>query len=402
VTATVHHDSGQLDRGFQPTGVARLVDVHSFVFWVYAVVVCWCGIHLFSDIAGSPQVQVSPANSWMALVQWAIYALVFLAVVYHHQLFVRRSPWVTASAFVWGGLVATWFAARANEALQDIFTHWFGPGVNERWGTALSAATNEETLKALGLVTLALLPLALVRTTLDGWFYGMMIGLGFQVVEDYIFTVNQAADLTGVFAFLIQRGFISGLFAHAVYTGIAGLGVGFFVARTDRTLFVRVSVAVSLFLAAWTMHLLWDLPQLSEWLGSGSGALVGTVLIKGLPALAIMLVVLRWGRQHERVVWAAFVAEHIDPTAISTDEVEHLLSRRDRRAAARAVARTRGRASGQLQERLQWAQLRYVQHVREEGFASDRAVTSRRAIDALRAALAEFDSVPVSSPGDGV
>ncbi len=364
-----------------PLGRAHLIDTQSFVFWVFAVVVVYSGIHLFSSISHNQGVQAFPANNWLALVQWTLYGGVFLGVVYSHQLFVRRSAWVTVGALAWGGVAATWFASQANASLQDIFSHWFALDFNERWGVALSAATIEELLKTLGLVVLALLPLAKVRSTLDGWFYGMMIGLGFQVFEDYLYTVSQSGDLTQVFQFLIQRGFFTGLWAHAIYTGIVGVGVGYFVSRKDRSFLVRLGVAVGLFAVAWFFHFIWDAPLLNDWLGDSRGAFLATVLIKGLPALGIMLLVLRWGRNHERTVWAKFVRDHISRDLVSDADTEALLSRRSRRTAQKSAKKSGGHHAAEKQRQLQRAQLTYVQTVSEEGAQSLRA---REAADLIR------------------
>jgi RsiW-degrading membrane proteinase PrsW (M82 family) len=368
----------------QAVGRAHLVDTQSFVFWVFAVAVVYSGIHLFSNITSSPVLQVNPAVGWWALILWSLYAIAFLAIIYHHQLFVRRSAWVTVGALLWGGVVATWFAVKANAAMEDLFDHWFAADFNDRWGTAIAAATNEELLKTLGIVVLLLLPLARVRSTLDGWFYGCMIGLGFQVVEDYIYTTAEAGDLGGVWEFVLQRGFIAGLWAHAVYSGIIGAGVGYLVTRKDQPLAKRILIAVGLFAVVWFFHFAWDAPYLNERFGESTGGFLAVVLIKGLPALLTLLLVVRWGRDHERKVWTAFVDGTIDPDIVSEQEAADLLSRRSRRAARRRAGHEGGRRAGHLRKRLQLAQLRYVQDVQETGADSTHAKQGAELIRQIR------------------
>lgn len=77
---------------------------------------------------------------------------------------------------------------------------------------------NEESLKLLGVAALFLLPRARLVSALDGLFRGAVLGLGFLVVEDYIYTVQQSAGVGDVVGFLVSRGFVAGLFAHASYT----------------------------------------------------------------------------------------------------------------------------------------------------------------------------------------
>lgn len=372
----------------RPTGRPTIVDSRSLVFWLLVVVIGYSAIHVFDAVTSSPILEVNPAIGWLALVLWGLYAVGFLLIVYYHQLFVRRSPWITLAAFLWGGLVATWFAGKANAAVQDMFDHWFALDFNDRWGVAISAATNEESLKLLGVVVLVLLPLAAVRSTLDGWFYGMMVGLGFQVFEDYLYTIQQSGDLSDVVGFLWVRGFVAGLWAHAVYTGIVGAGIGYFVSRRDRSWVERLGVAIGLFATAWFLHFFWDTPFLNESLGDSTAASFASVLIKGIPALVIFLLVVRWGRNQERKVWSEFVGSSIDRELVSVADAEALLDRKGRRRARKEVREAKGRRAGRLQKHLQYAQLRYIQSVSEEGAESAHAVSDAGEIRELRAAIA--------------
>jgi protease PrsW len=367
-----------------PSGRARLVDTQSFVFWVFAVVAAYSGIHLFSAITANPTVVALPAISWMSLVVWTLYGVAFAAFVYHHQLFVRRAASVTIGALLWGGVVATWFSAQGNAAMQDTFDQWFDLGFNDRWGVAISAATNEELLKTLGLVVLVLLPMTRLRNTLDGWFYGVMIGLGFQVVEDFIFTVNQSTTLDQVVSFFIQRGFFAGLWAHAVYSGIVGIGVGYFVSRKDRSLANRLGVVIGTFVITWLFHFLWDAQFMNDWLSDLPAPFLMTILMKGVPALVTMLLLLRWTREQERPVWVQLVKKTADPTLVSEAHAAALLSRRTRRAARKAARATGGRHAAHAEERLQRAQLSYVQCLSEEGPLSERATQAAQLVRDLR------------------
>ncbi len=355
----------------EPSGRPQLVDTQSLVFWLFAGAVVFSGVHLYHWVTDNPL--LVPAVAWLALVQWAFYATIFLVVVYRHQLFVKRPLSLTFAALAWGGLVALWFAIEADQALEDIFTQVISPEWNAEWGLAVAGATNEEILKALGLVVLVLLPLVRVRSTLDGWYYGMMVGLGFQVVEDYTYTVGQSTTTNDVIGFLFLRGVVAGLWAHAVYTGLVGFGIGYLVTRRDRPMAARIGVAVGLFAFAWTMHFLWDSPILVDWGSSSNLAFYSTILLKGAPALVVLLLILRWGRHHERTVWSTFVEDSIDPSLVPVDDRAALLDQRGRRAARRAARASGGRIAGRVQKRLQQVQLRYVQSVMEDGADSDRA-----------------------------
>jgi RsiW-degrading membrane proteinase PrsW (M82 family) len=371
-----------------PTGRPTFFDLQSFVFWVFAAVVVYAGVHVYSSITSAPILAVKPGIGWLALVLWGLYGAAFLAIVYTHQLFVRRSPLITVAALLWGAFAGTWFASNANAALEDVFSHWFGIGFNDRWGTAIAAATNEESLKLLGLVALVLLPLAGVRSVLDGFYYGAMIGLGFQVVEDYTYTIQNSASNADVVGFIFTRGFVGGIWSHAIYTGIAGAGVGYLVARRDKPWLTRIGVAVGLFAVAWGFHFLWDTPFLNDWVGDSFGSQLLAFALKGAPALITLLVILRWGRNQERRVWSEFVDGNVDRELISEAEARALLDRKSRKAARKEVREAKGRKAGRLQKHLQYAQLRYAQSVAEEGAESSQAAKNAGKIRELRSLIA--------------
>lgn len=368
-----------------PTGRPRIFDAESFVFWVLVVVLAFGAIHTYNLLTDNGTLfTVNPSIAWLGLVLWSLYAIAFLAFVYYHQLFVRRSPWITLVAFAWGGLVATYFASEANNALDDLWTHWYSSDFTSNWGSAISAATNEETLKTLGLVVLVLLPLARVRSTLDGWFYGMMVGLGFQVVEDYLYTTQNAGDIGAALDYFWGRGLVGGLWSHAVFTGIVGGGIGFLVSRRDRSWPIRIGAAVGAFAIAWVIHFLFDASALNNWITDDFLA----TLVKGVPALVLLFILVHLARNQERRIWSAFVASNIDPTVVSEAEATALLDHKSRKQARKTVAHAKGHHAGRLQKHLQRAQLRYIQSVAEEGLDGQHAREDEADVNELRALIA--------------
>lgn len=95
-------------------------------------------------------------------------------------------------------------------------------------GAVISAPLVEEFTKGLGLVLLFLVARRYFNGPLDGLIYGALIGGGFAFVENILY-YGQAADAGGVGALVvisIVRGVI-GIFAHAIYTSLAGIIMGF-------------------------------------------------------------------------------------------------------------------------------------------------------------------------------
>jgi hypothetical protein len=164
--------------------------------------------------------------------------------------------------------------------------------------------------------------------------------------------------------------------------------VGYLVSRRDRPWLTRIGVAVGLFAVAWFFHFLWDIPLLNDWIGDSMLSKVAVFLIKGVPALVTLLIIVRIGRNHERAVWSAFVDGTIDRSIVSDAEATALLDRKGRRAARKAVAQAKGRKAGRLQKHLQYAQLRYVQSVAEEGVGSNSAAEEQARVQELRGLIA--------------
>ena len=107
--------------------------------------------------------------------------------------FEREPWWLIAFAAVWGGLIATGLALSANEAVQSLVTTAAGQDVAAQWGAAVAGPTDEEMLKGLGVGVSALLATRRMRSPVDGFILGAVVGLGFQVVEDIVYTANVIA-----------------------------------------------------------------------------------------------------------------------------------------------------------------------------------------------------------------
>jgi len=169
-----------------------------------------------------------------------------------------------------------------------------------------------------------------------------------------------------------------------VYSGLVGAGIAYFVTRKDKPMARRIVQMVGLFAVAWFFHFVWDSPAFNDFFGDGSGGFFLTILVKGAPALATTLYVLRWGRRHERTQWLAFVNDHVDRSVVPEDAVAELIDKKARKAAVEAARKVGGRGAGRRREQLQDAQLYYIQCVDEEGADSDAAVEAAIVVGELR------------------
>src|ERR687884_234709 len=207
-------------------------------------------------------VQSEPQAGTVTLLVWGLYALPLLAAILTVDYFEREPWWLVGFALAWGGLVATGLALSANAALQSILTTSGGLSFTAQWGAAIAGPTNEEVLKGLGVVVGTLLAGRRMRSPVDGFILGAVVGLGFQVVEDVVYTANVMFagqdPWSALGQMFVLRGIMGGLWSHAVYTGLFGLGLGYALTRVRWPLGLRVLAAVAGFVAAWSLHFLWN------------------------------------------------------------------------------------------------------------------------------------------------
>jgi RsiW-degrading membrane proteinase PrsW (M82 family) len=299
-------------------------------------------------------VQEEPRYGPLTLLVWGLYGLPLLAAILAVDYFEREPAWLVAFAAVWGGLVATGLALTANEAVQSILTTTEGANVAAQWGAAIAGPTNEELLKGLGVVVAALLAGRRMRSPIDGFILGAVVGLGFQVVEDVVYTANIIAlgqdPGAAISQMFLLRGIMGGLWSHAVYTGLFGLGLGYALTRPAWSLLQRALVAVAGFVAAWSLHFLWNSPLLvdtTDW---------RLVVVKGLPALLLLLALLQRAQRADSGVFLPALAAVGNPLVATDAEIAALADRRSRARARRAGRSTGGRSGARAVRRLQRAQ----------------------------------------------
>lgn len=165
-------------------------------------------------------------------------------------------------AALWGGVVATGYALLANIAIYD---HFAAAGNAPAW--SLFAPFTEEPLKNVGIVVVLLLATTQPRTALNGLVVGSFVGLGFEVVEDVVQSINNAIATASpgdpdnwgslgvdVVHEVLRRSWTG----HIVLTGIAGFGIGYAMTARHRPAVRRWTVAAALVLFALAGHVLWN------------------------------------------------------------------------------------------------------------------------------------------------
>jgi RsiW-degrading membrane proteinase PrsW (M82 family) len=303
-----------------------------------------------------------PVAATTAVVLFVLYAVPFILLLRAID-YLEREPFVLqASAVAWGGLVATATAISASTALQDVLAKGISPQYATDWGPAVVGAGVEEVLKVLGVVTIALIARGQINSVVDGFVYGALVGLGFQVVEDIVFAINAVVVSSGddqvgpVIVTFFLRGFLGGLWSHTLFTGMAGAGVAYALVQRNRSRLVRGLVFAGLLGAAWFFHFLWNTPLLADGFGYGVAGVIAAMLIKGLPALAVGVTLVLAAERREADYYAAMLAKLGDHKMATPEEIEALVWPR-RRVAERRRARERlGWPGARAVRRLQRAQ----------------------------------------------
>lgn len=241
-------------------------------------------------------------------------------------------------ALLWGGFTAIGFAMLANTAIGAYFA---ARGDPHAW--LMFAPLTEETAKALGIVVVLLLAATRARTALDGLVVGSFVGLGFEVVEDVVQSINNAIidhppgqrDNLGSLAVdvvheVVRRSWTG----HVVITGIAGFAIAYAMTTRGRPGVQRWSVAVGLMLLAVAGHLLWNSH------GFGVFYVLGQFGI-----LALYLWLIRVGRAQEARIYLPYL-RYAAPSLVDPSAIVSMRSARARRSARKSSAHLAGRARG--------------------------------------------------------
>lgn len=268
--------------------------------------VCTPGFGVVLAVVGAGAVRMSIAEcGFFTAYPWAAASAIalFAALAVPFWLFVsarleRKSTGPLALALAWGGLVVT-SVSIAGSALDDLVAKLGLSHLAADWGAALSGTSVEEAAQALGVIAIVLVARKQTNKVLDVIFYGAMVGLGFQIVEDIVYALD-AVQLAGrgdqvqpVITTFLLRGLLSGAFSHTLFGALGGVGIGYLVIRRHEGPFRRVGMTALALVAAWASHLLWNSPLFSNGLRNDSFGLVLALLLKGLPPLLLTLLVVR-------------------------------------------------------------------------------------------------------------
>lgn len=247
---------------------------------------------------------------------------VYLVLVLWIDRYEAEPPWMLATAFFWGALVAVFFAYLINTAsgvAVQLMTNSARAG--HTFGAVISAPIVEETAKALILFIFFFAKKDEFDGVIDGIVYAAMVGLGFAMTENiqyYGKAVMMGGGGTLTFVFIL-RGFLAP-FSHPMFTSLTGIGLG--LARQSRNVAIKWIAPPFGLLAAMSMHSIWN----GSGVLFGGGAFILTYILIMIPAFFIMLVVIALALRREGQIVREYLVIDFQGGLLTQQEYNRLCS----------------------------------------------------------------------------
>jgi protease PrsW len=337
----------------------KFFQLHNPAFWLYILLVA-NGAYIyamsFADMA------VKPSAIVLAIFLEVLYTVPMWWFITHTDRFDREPAKVAVVGFLWGGLVATWvMAGPANVAVLSLYAKLISVDFATSWGPAFTAPITEETSKFAGLIILVLLARNYIRSTYDGMILGAFVGLGFQVFENVQYIVNgiganfnQNPVQDGMKVFGMRT--LTGFYTHAVYTAIAGAGLGYFLSRKDKSKAHRWMVMIGLLILAMIVHGLLD----------ASVAVAALAVLAGIASILAIILVWRFADRGERAWIAVIMADEVTNRTITQGELDVISGKR----------KTRKHYLAQVEKEQGKASAKKAEHVLDAGYDLAAAIAS--------------------------
>jgi RsiW-degrading membrane proteinase PrsW (M82 family) len=240
-----------------------------------------------------------------------------------------------AFAFAWGAGVASFGALSVNTASLHAIRD---AGGDPSTTVLLVAPLTEEALKGAAVLLVLLLRRREFDGVVDGLVYAGLVGVGFAFLENVLYLGRGfAAGGTELATVFVVRCVVSP-FAHPLFTGATGFGLGF--AARGRGPLLRVGAPLAGFGVAVALHAAWNLSALS-----GLSGFLGLYLVVQVPIFACFVALAVLARRRE----GALIARHLQLYAstgwLTRGEVAMLASLSTRREAQTWAQRTGGEAA---------------------------------------------------------
>lgn len=325
-------------------------------FWVYLLIVGFGTHHAVDELSSQvgyflPALELSGVIGVLFTVAWLLW--------FRHLDKFEHEPWsMLATAFLWGGLAAPFaMAIYANTSLNYMYGKLFGRDFANNWSAGLSAPFTEELAKGVGVLLLIALARHLVVTVADGVILGAFVGLGFQALEDFVYSGRGAggsfgSDQIGETTHMIATRAISDVISHPLFTALFGAGLIYLLGTRLQPR--NVGRGLGLIVAAMLVHALWD-----SMIGLSAGnQLVSTLLMLGISVLGLTVLwwAFEWATRQAAPYAAAVLAPEVASGVVAQPEVDALFGRRARKDFIKAPGEDGSKSS----RRTRWHRRRRI------------------------------------------
>lgn len=325
----------QAARATPPAGPAR--NNGRLLRWMIGVgaVLCMCllGLVLLVFMAGI----VGVVPLLLGLVLAVIPAPLYLTLALWVDRFEKEPAWMLAGAFLWGATVATFFSFIANRAGGFLVAALFGQEVTAFYLPVISAPIVEEICKGLALFILFWWKKDEFDGVLDGIIYAAMVGLGFAMVENFLYYGRglMFGGFGGMLEIFGLRGVISP-FIHPIFTAMTGIGLG--LARQSSRTRIRFLAPVLGLLAAMLLHSLWNLSgfllEMPAYNALGVLGVYALYVLLYLPLLLAALLLVLFALRREGGIVRRNLAPELSSGLLEDSEYDALSSVRGRLGAS--------------------------------------------------------------------
>src|SRR5256714_3006703 len=263
------------------------------------------------------------------LVAAAVPVPVYVALGLWLDRYEPEPPWMLATAFFWGALVAVFFAIVINSLGVLIVESFSDASTANSYGMIVSAPVVEETAKALVLFILSFWQRDEFDDVTDGIVYAAMVGLGFAMTENVRYYGMAVVEHNAVGVFIV-RGLFSP-FAHPLFTGMTGVGLGL-AAQSTRRLTKFAAPAVG-FAAAVLLHASWNFSVWDSNVKDNGAYVLLTYVLVMMPTFVGMLIVVALSLRREGRILRDHLRVDVERGLFSGEEYACLCSVSGRTAA---------------------------------------------------------------------
>ncbi|WP_067704992.1 PrsW family intramembrane metalloprotease [Nocardia jejuensis] len=325
----------------------------SALFWVYCAAVVAGPVLFFLQAFGTVRYGLGPALAAIPIT--ALTLLLFGRILFDLDVFRARRHLVApmVMGFTWGATVWPGLSLWANDHVTSVVTNLGGDEFAANWQASIAAPIDEELIKAIGIAVVAVLFRARLSRPMHGLVLGGAVGLGAQISENCLYSVQTAVSSpqSPVFdvLFVAVLRLVTAFTSHWAMSALAGVGIVVLLVRTDKPWSWRLGFFGLFYLLAVGMHAVFDAPRPS----SGPSWLV--VFLPMIVDLVIFAIAYSWVLRTERDWFRALIADPMARTIGTEAGLSNLLTgplRRKARAALRHSTGMSRRAAHRYEHQL--------------------------------------------------